>query len=492
MRFDINLKSKYKVSAAYSGFIFILAGIIMLFPIIVTIFYPEELVYANGFLIPSFISIGLGNILWFTFRHRQSVVLTVMEGGIVVLFSWVVTCIISSLPFILILHLNFTQAIFESVSGWTTTGLTVINISEAPHCILLWRSIMQLAGGAGLVIIMLSAIAGPAGPGLSTAEGRGTQLVPNVRRSARLVANIYIAYAVVGIVAYVFSGMSIFDAINHSFTAISTGGFSTRVESIGYWNSSKIECVSIFLMFFGNLNFLTAYLLFTGKFRAVSRNGEIRLFAFLFVVSCLILLTLVTLPLYQNLEKSMRVAVFESISALTTTGFSTVSYNDWNSTGFLLLIVLMLVGGGAFSTAGGIKQYRIYLLLKSIKWRFQRAFLPKTAITDNSVWFGDTEESINDNHISQISSFAFLYLMVYVVGAGTLTAHGYTLRDSLFEFASALGTVGLSIGITQASAQPSILWSETIAMFLGRLEFFIVIISIVKIVRDFTAFIRKK
>jgi trk system potassium uptake protein TrkH len=396
------------------------------------------------------------------------------------------------LPYLsLIWHLNFTQAIFESVSGWTTTGLTVVNISEAPHCILLWRSIMQLAGGAGLVIIMLSAIAGPAGPGLSAAEGRGTQLVPNVRRSARLVANIYIAYAVIGVVAYIFSGMSIFDAINHSFAAISTGGFSTRVESIGYWNSSKIECVSLFLMFFGNLNFLTAYLLFTRKFRAVSRNGEIRLFAFLFTVSLLTLLLLVTLPLYQNLEKSIRIAVFESISALTTTGFSTVSYNNWNSTGFLFLIVLMLIGGGAFSTAGGIKQYRIYLLLKSIQWRFQRAFLPKTAITDNSVWFGEMEETINDNYISQISSFVFLYLAVYVIGVAILTAHGYNLRDSLFEFASALGTVGLSIGVTQASTPKLVLWSETIAMFLGRLEFFVVIISIVKIFRDFIAFIRR-
>jgi trk system potassium uptake protein TrkH len=492
MRFDINLKSKYQVIAAYSGFIFILAGIISLFPIIVTLFRPEELVYAKDFLVSSLISIGFGSTLWVIFRKRQSVDITVMEGGIVVLFSWIVTCIISSLPFVFILHLNFTQAIFESVSGWTTTGLSVLNVSETPHCILLWRSIMQLAGGAGLVIIMLSTIAGPAGPGLSAAEGRGTQLVPNVRRSARLVANIYIAYAVVGVVAYILSGMSIFDAINHSFTAISTGGFSTRVESIGYWNSSKIECISIFLMFFGNLNFLTAYLLFTGKFRAVSRNGEIRLFAFLLAVSSLILLLLVTLPLYQNLEKGLRVAVFESISALTTTGFSTVSYNDWNSTGFLFLIVLMLIGGGAFSTAGGIKQYRIYLLLKSIQWRFQRAFLPKTAITDNSVWFGDTEETINDNHISQISSFVFLYLIVYIVGVVILTAHGYSLRDSLFEFASALGTVGLSIGITQASSPPSILWSEIIAMFLGRLEFFIIIISILKIVRDFTAFIRKK
>lgn len=491
MRLDINLKSKYQVIAAYSGFIFILVGILMLSPMIVMLFRPEELVYAKDFLISSLISIGFGSILWFTFRNRQSVVLTVMEGGVVVLFSWVFTCFISSLPFVLILHLNFTQAIFESVSGWTTTGLSVMNIPEAPYCILLWRSTIQLAGGAGLVIIMLSAIAGPAGPGLSAAEGRDTQLVPNVRRSARLVANIYISYAVVGVVAYVFSGMSVFDAINHCFAAISTGGFSTRVENIGYWDSSKVELVSILLMFLGNLNFLTAYLLFTRKFRAVSRNGEIRLFAFLLAVSSLTSLFLVTLPLYQNLEKSIRVAVFECTSALTTTGFSTVTYTSWSGIGILFLIVLMLVGGGAFSTAGGIKQYRVYILSKSIQWRFQRAFLPKTAITDNSVWLGETAETINDKHISQIASFVFLYLTVYVIGVAILTAHGYNLRDSLFEFASALGTVGISIGVTQASAPPVVLWSETIAMFLGRLEFFVVIISIVKIFRDFIAFIRR-
>lgn len=144
--------------------------------------------------------------------------------------------------------LNFTQALFESVSGWTTTGLSVVDVTQCSRLILLWRSIMQLAGGAGLAIIMLAAIVGPVGPALSIAEGRTDQLVPHVRKSAKMVLLIYAGYAAVGILAYHLAGLPLFDSINHSFAAISTGGFSTQPESIGHWDSVLVEAVTLPLM----------------------------------------------------------------------------------------------------------------------------------------------------------------------------------------------------------------------------------------------------
>jgi len=236
VRFNIHLKEHYRAIAAYSGFILILAGILELTPTIITLFYPAELSIAPGFIIPSAGLIVLGFILWFIFRQHKSVILTMIEGGVIVLFCWIITCLFSALPFMMISGLNFTQAIFESVSGWTTTGLSVIDVTNIPHCLLFWRSVMQLAGGAGLVIIMLSAITGPTGPGLSIAEGRSDQLVPNVRQSAKLVLKLYLTYVVIGTIIYYLIGMSLFDAVNHSFTVFSTGGFSTRASSIGYWD----------------------------------------------------------------------------------------------------------------------------------------------------------------------------------------------------------------------------------------------------------------
>jgi trk system potassium uptake protein TrkH len=492
LRFDDNLKKYYRAITAYSGYILILAGALELSPILIILIFPQEVAYASGFYVPAAVLLVFGGVLWFLFRPRQPIVLTVMEGGVIVLFCWIIVCLFSAFPFIIISGLNFTQSVFESVSGWTTTGLSVIEVAKAPRCILFWRSVMQLAGGAGLVIIMLSAITGPVGAGLSIAEGRGDQLVPNVRRSAKLVLNLYISYALLGTIALYLAGMSLFDSINHSFAAISTGGFSTHTSSIGFWDSPQIELVSCFLMILGSLNFMTAYLLYKRKYHLLIRNGELHLLVCIIPLSFLILLFGVVMPISPLISKGIRVSFFGTLTAITTTGFSTVNYHNWNDLGFLILTILMLIGGGTFSTAGGIKQYRIYILIKSVQWRLQRAFLPRTAVTDNSVWVGEIKKNISDRHIVQISTFIFMYIFIYFLGVGILTSYGYSMRDSLFEFASALSTVGLSVGITQRSSPPIILWTETFAMFLGRLEFFVIIVSIMKLMQDLFSFFRNR
>jgi len=467
---------------SYTGGVITLGAPLMLTPLSVGFFHRGEWGAWKDFTIPAVALFLLGMTLWRGFHSRRAATINILEGGVIVLLSWIIIILFSAFPFITALHLNFTQAVFEAVSGWTTTGLSVVDVTKAPRAILIWRSTIQLAGGAGLAIIMISSIAGPVGPGLAFAEGRTDQLVPHVRKSAKLVMTIYLGYAIVGTLAYIFAGMSSFDAVNHSFAAVSTGGFSTVPESIGRWNSVTIEAVTITLMILGNLNFLTAYLMLNGKFRAVGRNGEVRLMAFVLPVSAFLLFFLVCRGFYPTLEKGARVAIFETVSALTTTGFSTVSYNNWPAFGWFLLIVLMLVGGGTCSTAGGIKQYRIYLLYKSLGWEFKRYFLPRTAVVENYVWQGENKDYIKDDRIRQTSLFLFLYLICYVLSVGILTAHGFNLPESMFESASSLGTVGISVGVTSASAPPIVLWTETLGMFLGRLEFFIVFISAWKII----------
>lgn len=484
MREKDYLKQRYAAIISAVGMILLLSSAVMVTPLLILISHPEEADLAWAFGLPAVCLFLLGIVLWKAFRFPLNVTLTVQEGGIIVLLSWIVVILFSAWPFTSALDLRYSRALFESVSGWTTTGLSVVDVTNAGRMILIWRSIIQLAGGAGLAIIMMSAIVGPLGVGISSAEGRSDQLVPHVRRSARLVLMLYVGYAIAGTMAYWMAGMSFFDAVNHSFAAVSTGGFSTRVESIGYWDSTAIEAVTLPLMLLGNLSFVTAWLLWCGNLRLVARNGEVRLLAVLIPLSVAAMFLLTSRALYPQIGKSIRVAVFETVTAITTTGFSTVSYGNWNAFGLFLLIILMLIGGGTCSTAGGIKQYRVYLLWKMLWWDIKRYLMPRTAVLERPIWEGNTRVFVDDARIRQMMVFIFLYLGTYVLGVMILCACGYNLVDSLFEFASAIGTVGLSVGVTTPQMPDAALWSETIAMFLGRLEFIVVIVSLLKIGGD--------
>jgi trk system potassium uptake protein TrkH len=478
------LKQRYTAILSSVGVILLLSGVVMLVPLLVIFVHPEEAVNAQAFGVPAGCSSLTGLVLWRLSRPASNVTLSIQEGGVIVLISWVLVILFSAWPFMWVLRLDFSRAVFESVSGWTTTGLSVVDVTKAGPMILFWRSVTQLAGGAGLAIIMMSAIVGPTGVGISSAEGRSDQLVPQVRQSARLVLIIYSCYAAAGTLSYWIAGMSPFDAVNHAFAAVSTGGFSTRVESIGYWDSVAIEAVTLPLMLLGNLSFVTAWFLWRGKVRPVARNGEVRLLAVLIPLCTAAMFFVTCQAIYPQLGKSIRVAVFETITAMTTTGFSTVGYGNWNGFGVILLIVLMLIGGGTCSTAGGIKQFRVYLLWKLLVWEIRRSLMPRTAVMERPIWEGNRRIFVDDAKVNQVAVFVFLYLVIYVFGVMLFCACGYSLGDSLFEFASALGTVGLSVGVTSAHMPDVALWAETLAMFLGRLEFIVVFVSLLKLGRD--------
>jgi len=460
-----------------------LTGVVLLTPLVTLLWWPEEIAAGLHFLLPGLLLSAAGTGAYLRFRP-QDPVLSLEDGGLIVVLSWLGACLASTWPLMAVEDLNFTQAVFESVSGWTTTGLSVVDVTQAHQITLLWRSIMQVVGGAGFAIIMLAALTGPIGTGLPSAEGRSEQLAPHVRQSAKLVMMIYCIYLVVGTVALFLAGMNWFDAVNHSFCAISTGGFSTQPESIGHWDSVAVEAVTIPLMLLGSLNFLTAYALWRGRLSSLWRDSEVRLVAFFVPLVAILLLLIVCRGLYPHFGKGVRVAIFETITCMTTTGFSTVVYTNWNAFGILMLIAFMVVGGGTGSTAGGMKQYRVILLGMSAFWEIRRMLLPATAVIENNVWHGGERDYIDDTRLRRTAAFATLYLLTLVAGTAVLAAHGYSLSDSLFEFASAQGTVGLSIGITSANAPPLVLWTESAGMFLGRLEFLIVFVSVTKVMTD--------
>ncbi len=452
MRIDVDLHERYRSIVSFTGLIVALCGLIMFAPLITLQWWPAETASAPGFFFPGLALAAAGFVLWRLPIPRRDLVLSIQDGGVIVLLSWVIVTLVSALTFVFVLHLSFTQAFFESVSAWTTTGLSVVDVESAPRVILLWRSIMQLAGGAGMAIILVTLAGGPMGPGLSVAEGRSDQLVPHVRRSARLVLTIYAGYAVVGSLALRAAGMSWFDAVNHAFCAVSTGGFSTRAASLGYWNSPWIEAITIIFMLLGSTNFQISYLLLRGRFGAVWRNGEVQTVTLLSALAIPLVVVFATGALYVGVGQQVRVAIFEVVTAITTTGFTTSAgavYEGWPRMGIFILILLMLVGGGTGSTAGGIKQLRICLLARAVWWEIRRLCLPPRTVIDTSFWRGDEHVPASDRSIAQVASFVVAYLVIYTLGVGVLVGYDYGLQESLFEYASALGTGVISKPLDQ-------------------------------------------
>ncbi len=478
------LRERYQLVIGYVGTMIIGVGIALLMPLLILPIYKNEINEIWYFIIPSIIAIITGFMMRSRMKYGEDTILTLQEGGIIVVLGWILTVILSSLPFVISGKLNFTQGIFEAMSGWTTTGLSVVDVTKTSHLFLFWRSIMQFFGGAGLAVVMLSAIIGPHGLGLYNAEGRSDKLLPNVAKSTKLIMIIYSGYVIGGTILYMIAGMPWFDSINHSIAAVSTGGFSTKANSIGAYNSLSIELITIILMLLGTTNFAAHYVLLKGEIRKFFKIGEIKFMFFLLAVLIPITSFLSLAKLYETIGKSVRIGAFELISALSTTGFSTVGYLDWDNFAVFIMIILMIIGGGAGSTAGGLKQYRVFVMLKSLVWDIKGYLLPKNVVRQNYVNRPEGKYYVSKEHIIEISNFTTLYMITYAIGVGILLLHGYPLKDSMFEFASSLGTVGLSVGITSPDAPSMVLWTETIGMMLGRLEFIVIFFASMKIFKD--------
>jgi trk system potassium uptake protein len=481
--------SGYPLIINYLGIFSILIGLINMIPLILIPFHMESMSDAYLFLYPGLGSILLGSIIVLFFRKSEKGKLEKHQDAILVVSIWIIAILISSLPFLLTGNYTLTQAIFESTSGYSTTGLTVVNVEQAPKSLLLFRSLLQFFGGIGLVLVLTSAISDKFGMRLYSAEGHSDKLVPNLIRSARLILSIYIGYIIVGVFFYRIFGMEFFDAINHAISAVATGGFSTKALSIGHYNSLAIEITTMVLMLLGGTNFFVHLMLLRGKIKNVISHVEIKL---------LFVMLLIGIPLFTfNLATSnqdsfgmaLRVGTFQFISAVTGTGYQTVTSFTGVGTPSLFffgLIILMVLGAGMGSTAGGMKQYRVALAFKSMYWNIKDQLTHKKTIRTHFINKLGTKTIIDKDDVIQNHSFLMVYLLVLIIGTLAFTFYGYQLEHALFEFASALGTVGLSVGITGAHAPLGILWISTIGMFLGRLEFYVIFVAIVKVTTDLT------
>lgn len=469
----------YQLIVGYLGVMLMLLGGILLLPLFVLLAFPEEIHEAKYFIIPSVVALVVGYFLAASIRGKEKGKLMKNQDAIVVAWAWILAIVVSAMPFILTGKYNITQAVFETSSAWSTTGLSVVDVEATSHVFLMYRSILLFFGGVGLVLIMLSVLSDTYGMRLYHAEGHADKLLPNLIQSSRIIVSMYSGYILCGMALYILFGMNWFDALNHSIAALSTGGFSTHAASIGYYNSVEIELITMILMLLGQTNFLAHLFLLKGKFKNFFAYCEnkftlailgvfIPLIAFIFMYSSAI-----------SLPQAFRVAAFQAISALTTTGFQTVSsFVYLPSSLLLLMILLMLIGGGCGSTAGGIKQFRIIILLKNIYWTLQSRFTSNRVFQAHFIQRVEKKERIQPLEITEAGSYFFIYLLVFFLGTFILTLYGADLTSAMFEFSSALSTVGLSMGIMNYDSPSVVLWVGSIGMILGRLEIYVFFIAL--------------
>lgn len=467
------------------GKFMILIGVITLVPLLMLPFYPNEIYVAWVFVLPGFTSIVLG-LLVCTFTKNRNMTFTwkknLQSSSITVLFAWNYGFLASAMPFMLSGELNFIGALFESVSGWTTTGHSVINVLEVSHIMLFHRALIQFIGGFGFVMMMVMVVKDRKAMSLFHAEGHTDNIMPNIKRTARVVFLMFVGFAAAGTIAYRAFGMPIFDGICHSMSALSTAGFSTQVNSIGSYNSLGIEVVTEVLMLIGIVNFALLMKLLRGRFKEVARVTEIR-FGAVVIGICLPLITFALIH-FNNMTigESIRKAIFNGISAISTTGYSTSDFSSWPTFAMIIMIAMMIIGGGIGSTAGGIKLIRAYLILKILKTDLKKRLSPKRRILVPTYYRVQGKDVIDDELIKEIYSFVAFYVSILLLGALGLTlTENCTMTEALFDYASSIGGVGLTTGITGPNSSNGTLIIEMIGMILGRLEIFIVLIGLVSI-----------
>jgi trk system potassium uptake protein TrkH len=461
-------KEDLKVILRDLGSILFVVGYVLLLPLAVALIYEEKLLYF-AFIYPSMAAIWTGFFLKKLFRGAEETRLkhAIINAALV----YLLVPLIGSFPF---LHYGFSflDSYFESVSGFTTTGLTMIgNVEAMPKSLLFWRASTQWVGGVGVIMLFLVVL-------LETravikrfyfAEGRTDRIKPAISTTANYIWRIYLLYTAIGIVLYYLAGMGLFDAVSHTFTALSTAGFSTKNSSIGSYGSISIEAVSIFLMLLGGISFVVHYKVLSGERSEFWRNPEVRTYFGIISISTLI----VAFDLnFRGLDaiNSFRCSVFQVVSALTTTGFSTVSISVWSDFSKAILTFLMISGGCVGSTSGGIKILRTLVLLKLSNYEIMRAILPERAV----IPFKIRGKVLEDEEILRIASFFFLYISIVFISSLIISMWGYNFLDTLFITSSAQGSVGLtSLTPEKWLAMPSIAKSILIfEMWIGRLEIF--------------------
>ncbi len=524
------IASGYRLIFGYLGIFLILIGIICLLPFVALIFPNcRSTTTFNTILslaIPSVCSIVVGLFLYLLLIFkREKMQLGKFQDAILLVLIWISAILICSVPFMLSngSKMSFTEAVFESTSGFSTTGLTLFfkdspvgvefTAFEGYHLMAIFRAIIQLFGGVGLVLIVTSALSDRHGLRLYTAEGHNDKLMPNLAKSARLILAIYLGYILVGTLAYVFiAGIEPFDAFCHATAALATGGFSTRPAGLIEITNSGIpnfigirpneiaaNTVSCVLMLLGATNFVLHLFIFRGKFKDFFKDCEIKFFGLLIIIFIPIFFAAIMLDgTPENLFNKDPIAAlghstYLFISSISTTGFSSVGdINTLGKIAVFLTIITMTIGGGMGSTAGSIKQYRFIVVFKSLYWSIRDKLNYKGTIYPHYVNRLGKEHHVSKSESFESFGYILLYITIVLVGTVSIMLFGKGQiqgADAMFEFVSSISGTGISDGVSGGIGYTGInligvQWTLTLGMFAGRLEIYPIYFALYRSTRD--------
>jgi trk system potassium uptake protein TrkH len=469
----------FKAIGKIMGALLVLLGSLMLPAAAISFHFGED---SSPMMISSAISLIFGLILFFSFSKQDQLVRK-REGYMIVALSWILMTIFGMIPFVISDYVtNNVDALFETVSGLTTTGATVLKDIEAmPKGLLFWRSMTQWVGGLGIIVLTVAIfpLLGIGGIELFVAESPGPtsdKVHPRISETAKRLWFLYVGLTLLCGLLYWGGGMSLFDAANHAFTTLASGGFSTRNASLAYYDSAFLEYIAIIFMFLAGANFSMIYFGLVGKFKRILKNDEFKTYAIVLIAASLILAVPVFLHGGSEVEEAFRKSAFQVVSVVTTTGFITDDYTRYGEGMSFAFFMLLFAGGCAGSTAGGIKFIRHTVFLKNTWLEFKRIVHPR-AIVPLII----NGERVTGRIINNIMNFLLIYLLTFVVGAMVMSLLGYDLATSLGAVAACLSNVGPAIGKVgpmdnYAFFSPAAKIVLSAIMLLGRLELFTILI----------------
>ena len=471
--------SNYKTVFFTLGALQIVLGLSMIVPILAQFFYNQ---LDSGFISSGLVTIVFG-VLFLLSNLDHDKKLNLPQAFLLTALSWLSIAVFGSLPFIFSeIELSITDAFFESMSGITTTGSTIItNLNETPKAILLWRGMLQWLGGIGIIVmaITLMPIMNIGGMQLfiiSTSNTKEKILPKSKEISIRLII-IYLSLTLVCALFYKIFGMSFFDSIVHSMTTIATGGFSNYNESIGYFNSSLIELTSIVFIILGSIPFIAYIKYLNGDKKIFLNDTQIKTFIKIVIFSILLLFFYLSIKNQSFFEVNLRAISFNVISILTGTGYVTQNFSDWGHFPLIYFVILMFIGGCAGSTACGIKIFRVQILYQFISNQLKKIIYPRGIFKIKY-----ENNNVDDKFLASIMSFIFLYILIFFIITALLSTSGLNFITSLSAAATSISNVGPGLGdiigpngnFSQLSDVSK--WILSLAMILGRLELFAVLV----------------
>lgn len=471
----------FKVIFNIIGFLLILTGLLMTAGIPFSIYYGHNDIIA--ILISAAITAISGIILWFFTRDANKQQLGKREGYLIVTFGWLTMAIFGSIPFIIYGAIpNYTDAFFETMSGFTTTGASILRDIEAlPAGLLFWRSMTQWLGGMGIIVLSLAILPllGIGGMQLFSAEVPGVtkdKFHPRIKETAKRLWGIYVILTAAETLLLMIGGMNLFDAINHSLTTMATGGFSTKNASTAHFNSPFIQYVLIAFMFFAGMNFTLHYFALHLNFEVFKRNTEFKVYALFTIITTLIIVFIHRPHHIFHFEEAVRQTLFHVVSLVTTTGFVSSDFENWAPFSRKVFFVLLFIGGCAGSTGGGIKFVRHILLFKNSFLELKRLIHPRAIIP---IRFN--ERAVSQEIILNVQAFFMIYILLFVISSVILALVGMDIITSLGAAATCIGNVGPGMGavgpVNNFADLPQLAkWVLSFLMIVGRLELFTVLI----------------